>query len=226
MGDELADSERQLPVEHALAGGEPQRVGWFRFYFADERWEWSPQVEHMHGYEPGTAHPTTDLVLSHKHPDDYGQVAATLDEIRRTAGAFSTRHRIVDNAGGIHHVVVVGDQIFDDAGEVIGTHGFYVDVTPSMKGVHDESVTVAVAEIAEARSGIEQAKGMLMLIYRINADSAFELLKWRSQETNTKLRVLAEQIAEDFIGLSYDEVLPARAAYDRLLLTAHLRVGS
>jgi fructose-specific component phosphotransferase system IIB-like protein len=225
MTDELADFEAQTPVEHALAGGEPQRVGWFRFYFADERWEWSPQVERMHGYHPGTAHPTTDLVLSHKHPDDYGQVAATLDEIRRTAGAFSTRHRIVDTAGDVHHVVVVGDQIFDDAGEVIGTHGFYVDVTPSMKGAHDESVTVAVAEIAEARSGIEQAKGMLMLIYRINADSAFELLKWRSQETNTKLRVLAEQIAKDFLQLSYDEVLPARAAYDRLLLTAHLRTG-
>ena len=83
-----------------------------------------------------------------------------------------------------------------------------------------------MAEIAEARSGIEQAKGMLMLIYRINADSAFELLKWRSQETNTKLRVLAEQIAKDFLALPYDEVLPARAVYDRLLLTAHLRVGS
>ena len=226
MTDELTDLEGQTPVEHALAGGEPQRVGWFRFYFTDERWEWSPQVERMHGYDPGTVLPTTELVLSHKHPDDYGQVAATLDEIRRTSGAFSTRHRIVDTRGEVHHVVVVGDQIFDDAGGVIGTHGFYVDVTPSMKETHDEIVTEVVAEIAEARSGIEQAKGMLMLIYRINADSAFELLRWRSQETNTKLRALAEQIATDFLKLSYDEVLPARAVYDRLLLTAHMRVGS
>src|ERR1700754_2671089 len=226
MTDELADVEGQTPVEHALAGGEPQRVGWFRFYFADEHWEWSPQVEHMHGYQPGTAHPTTDLVLSHKHPDDYGQVAATLDEIRRTAVAFSTRHRILDTRGDVHHVVVVGDQLYDDAGQVVGSHGFYVDVTPSVTDAHNARVSEAVAEIAEARSGIEQAKGMLMLIYRISADSAFELLKWRSQETNTKLRVLAEQIAEDFLGLSYDEVLPARAAYDRLLLTAHLHVGS
>jgi hypothetical protein len=180
--DKLSDFEGQSPVEYALAGGEPQRVGWFRFYFADQRWEWSPQVERMHGYEPGTVHPTTDLVLSHKHPDDYGQVAATLDEVQRTAGAFSTRHRIVDTRGEVHHVVVVGDHIFDDAGEVAGTHGFYVDVTPSVKEAHNVRVSEAVAEIAEARSGIEQAKGMLMLIYRISADSAFELLKWRSQE--------------------------------------------
>ena len=226
MTDELATDDGQTPVEHALAGGAPQRVGWFRFYFADEHWEWSPQVERMHGYSPGTVVPTTDLVLSHKHPDDYRQVAATLDEIRRTSGAFSTRHRIIDTRGEVHHVVVVGDQLFGEDGDVIGTHGFYVDVTPAMREARDEIVTEAVAEIAEARAGIEQAKGMLMLIYRINADSAFELIKWRSQEANVKLRLLAEQIAKDFLDLNYDEVLPDRSVYDRLLLTAHLRVGS
>jgi PAS domain S-box-containing protein len=210
-------------AEHALAGGSPQRVGWFRFYFADDRWEWSPQVQRMHGYKPGTVTPTTESVLSHKHPDDYRQVAATLDEIRRTSAAFSTRHRIVDTRGEVHDVIVVGDQMHDDSGAVVGTHGFYVDVTPSRQA-QDDSVTEAVAEIAEARAGIEQAKGMLMLIYRVSAPSAFELLKWRSQETNVKLRALAEQLAKDFLDLSYDELLPHRSVYDRLLLTAHLRV--
>jgi hypothetical protein len=221
------------PVEHAPADGEPKRVGSFRFYFADQRWEWSPQVERMHGYEPGTIVPTTELVLSHKHPDDYGQVAATLEEIRRTSQAFSTRHRIIDVQGNVHHVVVVADRLFGEgSGEgqaVIGTHGFYVDVTPSAHEVRQdrqELVTEAVAEIAEARGVIEQAKGMLMVVYRINADSAFELLKWRSQEANVKLRLLAEQITTDFLDLSYGESLPPRETYDRLLLTAHLRVGT
>lgn len=226
MTTDPAAGTTESPIEHALAGGEPQRVGWFRFYFADERWEWSSQVERMHGYEPGTAHPTTELVLSHKHPEDYGQVAATLEEIKRTSGAFSTRHRIIDTAGEVHHVVVVGDQLFDDTGTVIGTHGFYVDVSPSIAQVHEQTVTEAVAEIAEARGVIEQAKGMLMVIYRIKADAAFELLKWRSQETNTKLRLLAEQLARDFLELDYTETLPNRVVFDRLLLTAHLRVGT
>jgi hypothetical protein len=56
--------------------------------------------------------------------------------------------------------------------------------------------------------------------------SAFELLNWRSQETNTELCARAEQIAKDFLELSYDEVLPVGAVDDRLLLTARLRVGS
>lgn len=163
MTDQLADGDGKLaPLEHAFASGQSQRVGWFRFYFDDERWEWSPQVERMHGYEPGTAEPTTALVLSHKHPDDYRQVAATLDEIRRTAGAFSTRHRIIDTQGDVHHVVVVGDHLHGEFGDVIGTHGFYVDVTPS----HKEGITEAVAEIAEARGAIERTKGMLMVVYR------------------------------------------------------------
>jgi hypothetical protein len=212
-------------ITQALAGGSPHRVGWFRFYFADERWEWSDQVHRLHGYEPGTVVPTTQLVLSHKHPDDYVQVAATLDEIRRTHKTFSTRHRIVDTRQVVHEVIVIGDRLYDNAGEVIGTHGFYVDVTETGRA-REEMVSAAVAEITENRAVIDQAKGMLMLIYRISEASAFELLKWRSQETNVKLRVLADQVIADFAQLTYEEVLPPRATFDHLLLTAHLRVAA
>ncbi len=209
-------------IEQALAGGSPQRVGWFRFYFADERWEWSEQVQRLHGYEPGTVIPTTELVLSHKHPDDYVQVAATPDDIRRTHRTFSTRHRIIDTANAVHDVIVIGDQLYDNTGEVIGTYGFYVDVTPTDLA-REELVSAAVAETAENRVTIEQAKGMLMLIYRISDESAFELRKWRSQETNVKLRMLADQVIADFADLIYEENLPPRATFDHLLLTAHLR---
>ncbi len=212
-------------IEQALAGGSPQRVGWFRFYFADERWEWSEQVQRLHGYEPGTVVPTTDLVLSHKHPDDYVQVAATLEDIRRTHRTFSTRHRIIDTENKVHDVIVIGDQLCDDDGDVVGTHGFYVDVTPTGRA-REDLVSAAVAEIAENRAAIEQAKGMLMLIYRITDESAFELLKWCSQETNVKLRMLADQILADFAQLTYEETLPPRATFDHLLLTAHLRVDA
>ena len=73
-------------LEQALAGGTPHRTGRFRLFF-DERWEWSPEVERLHGYEPGTTQPTTNMVLSHKHPEDYQQVAATLDDILRNPSA-------------------------------------------------------------------------------------------------------------------------------------------
>jgi hypothetical protein len=49
-------------------------------------------------------------------------------------------------------------------------------------------------------------------------------LKWRSQETNVKLRELAQQIATDFVACSQASPLPTRGIYDDRLLTAHLRV--
>jgi PAS domain S-box-containing protein len=137
------DVDSQL--EQALAGGKPQRAGWFRLYFDGEQWEWSPEVALLHGYEPGTVQPTTRLVLSHKHPEDYEQVAATLEDIRRTHQPFSTRHRIIDVQGDTHEVVVVADLFRDDAGEVIGTHGFYVDVTFPPED-RETFISAAVAE--------------------------------------------------------------------------------
>jgi PAS domain S-box-containing protein len=210
-------------VELALAGGAPQHFGWYRFYFEDEHWEWSPEVARMHGYEPGSVTPTTRLVLSHKHPDDYEEVAATLEDIRRTRRPFSTRHRIITVQGATREVVVIGERLHDNTGEVVGTQGFYIDVTPS-GDARSAIITEAVAEIAEHRAAIDQAKGILMLIYRIQADAAFDLLKWRSQETNVKLRALAEQLIADVRGLDYDETVPPRSTFDRLLLTTHQRV--
>ena len=148
-------------VEQALTGGALQRVGWYRFYFADERWEWSTEVEQIHGYQPGTVTPTTELVLSHKHPDDYPHIAATLDDIRRTRKPFSTRHRIITVQGDVRDVVVIGERFHDNTGEIVGTQGFYLDVTPSADQ-RQESITEALAEIADHRTVIEQAKGVLM----------------------------------------------------------------
>lgn len=211
-------------AERALADGLPQKVGWFRFHFADQRWEWSPEVERMHGYRPGEAAPTTEMVLSHKHPDDQGQVAATLREVIRTGKPFSARHRIIDVQGNVHEVLVVADRMLDETGATIGTDGYYVDVTPSTDREYQRSVSEAVAEIMQTRSDIEQAKGMLMLIYRIDEVAAFELLKWRSQEANVKLHAIAEQIVTDFLGLAHTDAMPGRSGYDRLLLTAHERI--
>jgi hypothetical protein len=65
-----------------------------------------------------------------------------------------------------------------------------------------------------------------MFVYRIDEQQAWELLKWRSQETNVKLRALAVQLAADFLVLDYEENLPRRSLLDRLLMTVHLRVAS
>jgi ANTAR domain/PAS fold len=204
-------------VVQALAGA-PQRVGWFRFYFDDQRWEWSEQLQRMHGYEPGTVTPTTKLVLEHKHPNDRRDVKKTIDEMLISRRPFSTRHRIVDTHGTVHQVVVVGDQLTDNEGAVMGTHGYYVDITPTSDRAREELITARVAEITEHRAVIEQAKGMLMLVYGLDEDAAFDLLRWRSQSGNVKLRRLAEIVVESFRN-ARDQAITSRSAFDHALLS-------
>ncbi|MCV7053943.1 PAS and ANTAR domain-containing protein [Mycolicibacterium gilvum] len=213
--------------ERTVTGNAPARVGWFRYYFADDRWEWSDEVAMLHGYEPGTITPTTEIVLSHRHPDDREEVADMLGQIQHTDDAdraYATRHRIIDTRGRTHEIVIIGDRLLDDTGRTIGARGFCVDMTPSDTQTK-AAISSALAEITENRAAIEQVKGMLMLIYRVDDDTAFELLRWRSQEANVKLRLLAEQLIRDYNELVYDEILPNRATFDHLLLTAHQRMS-
>ena len=207
----------------SYSGSRWPRVGSFRFLARDNRWEWSDAVAVMHGYEPGTVTPTTELILSHKHPDDKPTVAELIEQVRREGIPFSSRHRIIDTKGNIHVVVVVGDSRHDDDGQVIGTEGFYVDITEEYDADVRRSMDEFVATVAERRAIINQAIGMLMLGYGVAADRAFEILAWRSQETNVKLRDIAAQLVEEVIAAS---LMPHGAAgrLDHILLTAHQRV--
>lgn len=212
----------ELGVAEELAVAAPQRMGWFRFYFDEQRWEWSEDLQRLHGYQPGTVAPTTELVLSHKHPGDRDEVAANIDDITHTRGAFRSRHRIVDTGGIVRWVVVIGDQFFDETGAVTGTHGFYVDVTPA-RHLHEGIISAHVSEIADKRASIEQAKGMLMFIYDIDEQVAFDLLKWLSQKSNVKLRALAKQISTDLRAVAQNNIV-GKATFDHTLLTAYQRL--
>ena len=57
-------------------------------------------------------------------------------------------------------------------------------------------------EIVANRAIIEQAKGVLMFIYDIDADAAFDVLRRRSRTTHVKLRLLAEQLIQDLVALT------------------------
>jgi hypothetical protein len=204
---------------------QPSHIGTFKFYFVGQRWEWSDEVARMHGYEPGSVEPTTDLLLSHKHPDDRRLVQDLLDHALHTGQSFSSRHRFLDTSGAEHDVLVVADRMFDDGGAVIGSSGYYVDLTASLDEVRQEVLDEELPSLFEARAVIEQAKGALMVTYRINADQAFRVLQWRSQETNTKLRSLAGQLVAE-IGQLPPAPTSTQSQFDHLLLTVHERVAA
>ena len=152
----------------------------------------------MHGYEPGEVEPTTELILSHKHPEDLARVKGLLQQ---SMAPFSSRHRIRTTAGDIRKVVVVGDAVTDADGLIVATRGFYIDITDSFNADLQQAISDELQVIVSHREAIEQAKGMLMAIYQLSADAAFAVLKWRSQDLNVKLSTIAEKLVAELPDL-------------------------
>jgi hypothetical protein len=209
------DGQAVRAIDKALIGGAPQRVGRFEYRYDTDSWTWSDTVAQMHGYEPGDVHPTTELVMSHKHPDDLARVKGLLHQ---SAAPFSSRHRIRTVAGETRYVVVVGDAVTDADHRVVATRGFYIDITESFNADLQESISDKLEAIVSHREVIEQAKGMLMAIYQLNADAAFGILRWRSQELNVKLATVATKLVAELPEL-LNTSAATRAPTDHYLMT-------
>jgi hypothetical protein len=89
-----------------------------------------------------------------------------------------------------------------------------------------QRITNAVTEIIERRASIQHTVGMMMVIYDLDADQAFELLKWISQTNNVKLRILAEELGSQLPSIARDLTRDLRSACDRVLLAQRLQSGN
>lgn len=219
--DDSADSIHCEPV---------QRVGSYRYWFDSDVWEWSPEVAAMHGYGRDEVAPTTELLRRHQHPDNRASFDEMMDDMRASRTHFSGRHTIIDTAGSEHLVSVVGRTFTGPDGTVAGSEGFYLDMgDPSSEDpgtgqdqTNDEAVreqvSAHVLEFRQNHAPIEQAKGMLMLVYGIDHDRAFEVLRWRSQQENRRLYDVARAIVDAAAARAQ---IPAavRREFDQVVLT-------
>ncbi|MBE7159700.1 MAG: ANTAR domain-containing protein [Williamsia herbipolensis] len=211
---------------HPTSGVQPEvppTAGAFRYVLADSRWELSASLTALLDgagapREDETSAPTTP-VDSTAGPLDTADIRAAMERLAAAGRPSATRHRITDRANVPRHVVIVGDRVTTDDGAVVGVSGYVVDVTT----VFDEALENLDAEVSdfvEHRSVIEQAKGMMMLAYGFGDRHAYDVLAWRSQHTNTKVRVLAAAVVRD-VPSSVTLGDSDRAAFDNILLTAH-----
>lgn len=212
MTDENGD-----PALSYLTSGSQVRGGHFRFLFAAGVWEWSSELAELHGYPAEPRSLTTDAVLSHKHPDDRAGFTRAVEASSTTGAPFRSRHRIVDLDGRTHHVLVIGDAVRAPDGTVVGTDGMYVDLHDVRTDAIQAEMTSRVHDFETSRVGIGQAKGMLMFAYSLTDQQAFDLLVWRSQQMNIKVRDLAATIV-DRVPREIDLIEYNSARFDHILL--------
>lgn len=138
-------------------------------------------------WEHHTVH-VTDLAEDHRWPS-YRQAALDLTPIRSILAfeLFTSRQRL-----GALNVYADAPRAFDsdsvDVGVVFATHAALAWDSAR----REENFRSALM----SRDVIGQAKGILMERFRIDAVSAFELLKKLSQESNTALAEVAHRVTE------------------------------
>ncbi len=194
-------------------------VGSFRYWFDTDTWEWSPEVAALLGYRPGEVRPTSDLLRGHDHPEDQAGLDRLIAAMRGPQTHFCSRHRIVDTAGKVHAVLVVGRTVTGLDGAVAGAEGFYLEsAAVTEPATVRKQVNQHIGEFREHQGVIEQAKGMLMLTYGVDRDRAFEVLRWRSQEENCKLHDVAQGIV-DAVAARIDLPEQVRQEFDQVVLS-------
>lgn len=196
-------------VIDALAGGTTEPVARFTYDVAQEAWWWSPELYALHGLSHEVP-PSTDLLLSHKHAEDRTATENTLRGVLATGEPFCCRHRIIDAQGRTHTVLSLGEGIRDEAGDVVAVRGYFIDLTESLSRQFADTTADAVTKSAATRAVIDQAKGILIAAFTIHPDAAFDLLTWYSQHSNTKVRVLAQDLIDHFVDSPADGLSPAR----------------
>lgn len=85
---------------------------------------------------------------------------------------------------------------------------------PSSRADELEHEVEHLRQALVSRADIDQAKGMLMLRYGIDAGAAFDVLRRWSSQTNTKVAVLAQQLIDGAATGDADVLL------ERLVCTA------
>ncbi len=160
--------------------------GAFEHDLRTDVWTWSDELFRIHGYTPGDEEPTTELVVRHKHPDAADRFHTMFRQVRVDGARFAHYHPVVGADGRERMVLSVGEGEVGDLGDRVGLtriRGYMVDLTSPVRAGQD----AAVRGSAVGRATIEQAKGVLMATYTLDADGAFAFLRRWSMEHNVKV---------------------------------------
>jgi hypothetical protein len=144
----------------------------------------------IHGFDPGSVVPTTDLVMRHIHPGDVDKAWESREAVVEEKEPFSFLHRLITATRAEKVVLAAGHLEDDDDGEPV-VNGHLIDITDVRADAVNGELDSAVSEFVGQRAVIEQAKGVLMQLYSVDADTAWALLRAFSADTNRKVRDIA-----------------------------------
>ncbi len=147
-----ADAEtfaRQLQT--ALDAG---RMGTWQWTIATGEVRWSPGLEAIHGYAPGTFPGTFDAFQAEIHPEDHARVLNAISEAIKHGGEHHVEYRIVRRDGLVRWVETRGQFMLDAEGRPDRMVGVCMDTTDRKE--NEDAQREAKREAEEANRAKDQ----------------------------------------------------------------------
>jgi PAS domain S-box-containing protein len=134
-------------LEVALDAG---HMGTWDFEARTNAVSFSPQLEAIHGFEPGTFGGSLDAYFAHLHPEDVDRVRALVYDSLRS-GVLSVEYRGVSPDGQVRWFEARGRAVRDASGSVVELHGVCQDVTERVRLLRSEKVALEANAALEER---------------------------------------------------------------------------
>ncbi len=122
------DELRERDIESRLAFG-AAGMGVWHWSPASGSVRWSPELETLFGFAPGTFDGTFDGFVAAIHPDDRDAARRTVERATATERDFSMEHRVVRPDGSVRWIEGRGSPVRDAAGAIVQWVGISIDIT-------------------------------------------------------------------------------------------------
>lgn len=151
-----------------------------------EQWWWSDNTLRIPGFSPGSIRTITELVMRHNR-DSVDWVSKASETAGTEQKMFTFMHRLMTGTRAERVILVAGCPTHDANGEAV-VSGHVVDISDVCNDEADVGADTSIIDFLAQQSVIEQARGVLMQHYTVDAHVARALLSAFSADTDRSLR--------------------------------------
>lgn len=193
--NELATSEERLKM--ALEAG---KMGTWEWNLSTNEVSWSPTLERLHGFVPGTFDKTFETFQATVHPEDREIVMKSIRQALEQKKAHHIEYRAVRPDGRLCWFEVRGDVQLDAKGQVIGMTGICMDIS-EQKDSEDA--------LKRTTRQLEQTKEKLTTILHSITDAFISLdSNWKCLFVNPSAAALLGRNPDHLLGKHLWDAIP------------------